>query len=64
MLHCQMDELYQRLKSSTAAVSFVENPVGKRGKPAQAASSKADAVDAPATFAKPQPKSKKRTLTQ
>ncbi len=45
-------------------VSFVENPVGKRGKPAQSASSKADAVDAPAPFAKPQPKSKKRTFTQ
>ncbi|KAL0030210.1 hypothetical protein WJX77_003014 [Trebouxia sp. C0004] len=45
-------------------VSFVENPVGKRGKAAQAASGKAAAVDAPAPFAKPQPKSKKRTFTQ
>lgn len=42
-------------------VSFVENPVGKRGKPAQAASSKADSVDAPAHFATTQPKSKSRT---
>ena len=44
-------------------VSFVENPLGKRRKSAPAASSKADAIDAPAPFAKPQPKSNKRTLT-
>ncbi|KAL3158253.1 hypothetical protein ABBQ38_010504 [Trebouxia sp. C0009 RCD-2024] len=33
--------------------SFVENPLAKRAKPAQAAESQADAVDQPAPFAKP-----------
>ncbi|KAL3131168.1 hypothetical protein ABBQ38_000472 [Trebouxia sp. C0009 RCD-2024] len=44
--------------------SFVENPLAKRAKPAQTAESQADAVDQPAPFAKPEPKSKKRTFAQ
>ncbi|KAL3130609.1 hypothetical protein ABBQ38_008003 [Trebouxia sp. C0009 RCD-2024] len=44
--------------------SFVENPLAKRAKPAQAAESQADAVDQLAPFAKPKPKSKKRTFAQ
>ena len=36
-------------------VSFVENPLAKRAKPAQTAASASDAVDQPAPFAKPKP---------
>ena len=45
-------------------VSFVENPLARRSKPAKAADSALDAAGQPAQFAKPKPKSKKRTLTQ
>lgn len=45
-------------------VSFVENPLAKRAKPAQTAASASDAVDQPTPFAKPKPRSRKRTLTE
>ena len=42
----------------------MENPLARRSKPAKAANSALDAASQPAQFAKPIPKSKKRTLTQ
>ena len=45
-------------------VSFVENPLARRAKPAKAADCISDAADQPAPFVKPKPKSKKHTLTQ